>query len=389
MNKIKINSWDEFSPLEAVIVGSVFDGSFFDGVKDTKTADVLKKICDETNEDIEYFKSQMRSHNIEVFHAMPTELGYHSSILDYVDPNGKMGYQTEMSASVKPNLIPTVPLQVRDDTIIMGDKIFVTANTFEVQGYVKKYLEWFGEDQVDLSLFNENTKFKRSIDNLKSMARDEGKPEDYYITNSIPVDQELSGFCSPNLCRVGKTCLVDMWQTGDILEYMQSKFPQFDYKTLSIGGHLDGIFSVLKPGVVISGEWFRGNENLFKNWDIVYFEDANWNHVFEWEQLKQQNRGTWWVPGQEQNENFTNFVNTFLSTWTGFVEETIFDINTLVIDDRYVVVNSNSKQLRDALKKYNLEPIYCPLRHQFFWDGGWHCLTLDVRRKGVQNDYGV
>ena len=221
------------------------------------------------------------------------------------------------------------------------------------------------------------------------MARDEGKPEDYYINNSIPIEQELSGFCSPNLCRVGKTCLVDMWQTGDILEYMKTKFPQFNYKTLSIGGHLDGIFSVLKPGVVISGEWFRGNEDLFKNWDIVYFEDANWNHVFEWEQLKQQNRGTWWVPGQEQNENFTNFVNTFLSTWTGFVEETIFDINTLVIDDRYVVVNSNSKQLRDALKKYNLEPIYCPLRHQFFWDGGWHCLTLDVRRKGVQNDYGV
>jgi hypothetical protein len=31
----------------------------------------------------------------------------------------------------------------------------------------------------------------------------------------------------------------------------------------------------------------------------------------------------------------------------------------------------------------------CPLRHRFFWDGGWHCLTLDVKRKGGQIDYGV
>ena len=34
MNKFtKINSWDEFSPLRTVLVGSVFEPSFFDGVK--------------------------------------------------------------------------------------------------------------------------------------------------------------------------------------------------------------------------------------------------------------------------------------------------------------------------------------------------------------------
>ena len=26
-------------------------------------------------------------------------------------------------------------------------------------------------------------------------------------------------------------------------------------------------------------------------------------------------------------------------------------------------------------------------RHKFFFDGGIHCITLDLKRKGVQQDY--
>ena len=141
-DKIKINSWDELQPLEVVAVGSTYDSSFFDGVKNKKIGDVLKKIVDETNEDIEYFKRQMQSHNIQVLHANPKELGYKDSILDYVDVNGKMGYDTSRNI-VKSNLIPTSPLQIRDDSIIMGNKLLITDKTFEVQGYTKKFVEWF------------------------------------------------------------------------------------------------------------------------------------------------------------------------------------------------------------------------------------------------------
>ena len=37
MDKIKLNSWDELQKLEAVIVGSVYDSTFFDGVKNNRT----------------------------------------------------------------------------------------------------------------------------------------------------------------------------------------------------------------------------------------------------------------------------------------------------------------------------------------------------------------
>jgi hypothetical protein len=34
-----------------------------------------------------------------------------------------------------------------------------------------------------------------------------------------------------------------------------------------------------------------------------------------------------------------------------------------------------------------MEPVYVPWRHRYFWDGGLHCITLDLRRDGTQQDY--
>lgn len=394
MKRIKINSWDEFQPLKSVVVGSTYDSSFFDGVKNKKVKDVLKKIVDETTEDIEYFKEQMKSHNIQVFQASPKELGYHSSILDYSDVNGRIGHKSDNPGIVRDVLIPIHPLQVRDDAVVMGNKILITDKTFEVQGYVKKFQEWFGEDQVDLTLYNGKRNFRRTELNMKEQIETSGLDIDFDTLTQEEKDKLLSefplgGFCSPNITRIGKKCLVDLHQTEDALTFLQELYPQFNYSKLILGGHNDGIFSVLKPGVVIAGPWFKGKEHNFKNWDVIYFDDNRWNDVREWYKIKDQNKGKWWVPGEEDNHDFAKFVDAVLPNWTGFVEETIFDLNCLVIDDKHVVVNSNSKKLFSVLEKYDLTPVYCPLRHRFFWDGGWHCLTLDVSRSGGQNDYGI
>ena len=95
------------------------------------------------------------------------------------------------------------------------------------------------------------------------------------------------------------------------------------------------------------------------------------------------------MPGLEDNSEFTHFVEQYLGNMTGEVEETIFDVNCLVLDDKHVVVNSDSPQLTTYLRKHNLEPIFCPFRNRFFFDGGWHCLTLDIERAGGQKDYGL
>ena len=49
----KVNSWDEFSPLKTLILGSVFDTTFFDAIKNQKIQYALKKVFEETQEDLE------------------------------------------------------------------------------------------------------------------------------------------------------------------------------------------------------------------------------------------------------------------------------------------------------------------------------------------------
>lgn len=373
-------------------MGSTYDSSFFDGVKNKEIGDVLKRIVDETNEDIDYFKTQLQSHNIKIFQATPKELGYKDSILDYCDVNGRIGYGSDNPLLTKASLIPTSPLQVRDDSIVMGNKILITDKTFEVEGYTKKFIEWFGEDQVDLTIYNGNFVFPQTRENLAECLKERNVDINTLSEQEIEKiinDWVLVGFCSPNLTRIGKKCLVDLHQTAEIKNFLEKYYPVFDYETLMLGGHNDSIFSIVKPGTVICGPWIKGQEGNFKDWDIIYFNDPRWDGVRGWLDLRKKNKGKWWVPGEERNDEFTNFVETFLTNWTGYVEETIFDINTLVIDDRHVVINSNSPELIKLLEDKGMTPIICPLRHRFFWDGGWHCCTLDVSRKGGQNDYGL
>ena len=43
--------------------------------------------------------------------------------------------------------------------------------------------------------------------------------------------------------------------------------------------------------------------------------------------IKQKNGGKWWVPGEEDSDEFSNYVETYLKDWVGYVEETVFEEN--------------------------------------------------------------
>jgi hypothetical protein len=104
--------------------------------------------------------------------------------------------------------------------------------------------------------------------------------------------------------------------------------------------------------------------------------------------MKERVGGKWWVPGEEDNIEFTLFVENWLDNWVGYVEETVFDVNVLVLDEHHVCVNNpNNEQVNAFLKKHKMEAIHIPWRHRYFHDGGLHCLTLDLYREGQMVDY--
>ena len=65
---------------------------------------------------------------------------------------------------------------------------------------------------------------------------------------------------------------------------------------------------------------------------------------------------------QEDNDEFTHFVETWLQDWVGYVEETVFDVNVLVLDEHHVCINNMNPTVIEFLKKHKMEPIHIPWR---------------------------
>ena len=84
---------------------------------------------------------------------------------------------------------------------------------------------------------------------------------------------------------------------------------------------------------------------------------------------------------------YTKFIEEWLNTWTGYSEETQFEVNMLSVNENTILSMNYQKQVHDKLKEHKIEPIYCRFRHRNFWDGGLHCLTLDTVREGGMQSY--
>ena len=108
-------------------------------------------------------------------------------------------------------------------------------------------------------------------------------------------------------------------------KWFKNQFPDFEYVEVSIGGHSDACFMTLKPGAILSVYDIQPYEETFPEWDVCYLPDPRWGKVSPFLDMKDKVDGKWWVPGEEYNDAFIEFVNTWLSKWVGYVEETVFD----------------------------------------------------------------
>lgn len=155
-------------------------------------------------------------------------------------------------------------------------------------------------------------------------------------------------------------------------------------------GHGDAVFAILKPGVILSSRYDAKIKfsSDFPGWEIHRVWDPSIWAAMEVGKFKQENfNGRWYVQGQTPTPEFRNFVDCYLKDWTGFVKETVFDVNCLVLDESHVIFSSYNKEVFDFCQKHKIEPIICELRHSYFWDGGISCCTQDIRRRGNLETY--
>jgi len=204
----------------------------------------------------------------------------------------------------------------------------------------------------------------------------------------------LNGASASCIVRVGQDVFFD---NSDYLRPDQTRWivdnvlgPEYRIHEAVTDGHGDAVFAILKPGVILSS---KHDQNLnfdrdFPGWDVCKVWDSSIWAAIEVGKFKAESTpGAWYVTGQTPTDQFIRFVDTYLSKWTGFVQETVFDVNCLVLDESHVIFSAYNKEVFDFCRKHKIEPIISELRHSYFWDGGISCCTQDIRRRGGLETY--
>ncbi len=117
--------------------------------------------------------------------------------------------------------------------------------------------------------------------------------------------------------------------------------------------HIDATLMPLAPGkILVNPKRVLRTPDLFKTWDIFYAPppDTPDDHVL-----------------------------CMSSQW--------ISMNVLMLDEERVIVEKHQTSLIAALRRWGLKPIPCCFRHFNAFGGSFHCATLDVRRRGTLQSY--
>jgi hypothetical protein len=77
------------------------------------------------------------------------------------------------------------------------------------------------------------------------------------------------------------------------------------------------------------------------------------------------------------------WIDQYLDNWRGYNQDVCFDLNVLIIDRNNIVFARPLPELFQYLKTFGIECHVCEQRHMLFWEGGVHCSTLDIKRRGL------
>jgi hypothetical protein len=331
MDKIPIKGYATFHPLKHCWIGSGFRAEWFKELsigKNDKIMDPLKRIAEETEEDYRALEKILQSFGVNTYRSF-LDISKYKSLHEIQRP----------------------PVNPRDHFAVVGEKLYVV--TGGSAGYE---------------------------DVLKQIDR-----------KNLSIHHTPGVLSTATIVRVGKDLFWDVHK--DRPEEVITKYKQlweqegFRVHISNRGYHSDGSFCVVKPGCIVSLNDIQEYKTEFPGWEVLYLPDQSWSRVSPFLKIKHKVGGRWWLKGEEHNDQLIEFINTWLKDWVGYVEETVFDVNMLSVDENTIICNNYNKEVFDFFKRHRVEPVVFNFRHRYFWDGGIHCITQDLYREGKMEDY--
>ena len=321
--------WDK---LKTCIVGKSYPPEFYSFITDPRVRNVMERIAIETEEDYQKFIKLLESFKVQVLRPnIEKSIDYYKVGDVFIPP----------------------PMAPADVSIMIGNKL-----------YYRKSKDLFSYRNILKYVKNNGNEIKNNI----------------FVSNS-------------NTSRIGKDLYFGTFSdnTLDNTIFTSSRINEFsqEYRCHFINseGHSDAVFCPVVPGLILSLNDIQDYKVTFPDWEVVFLPESNLNKDDNFIKMKRKNNGKWWIPGEEDNDQFIEFVENFLPDWLGYVEESVFDINIIAIDKKNVVCLNYNKQVFDAFERYGITPHIINFRHSLFWDCGLHCITSDLDREGNMEDY--
>jgi hypothetical protein len=321
-----INSHDSWSPLEEVWLGDVYPESWYDHL-DSEIRDVFCRLTEITQQDLSVIQHRLQSMGIVV--RRPE----YESIDDFVDDRGIL---------CKPQICP------RDRFVVIGNQLIGHRDHLSSwQGTIDQYL---ADQRVGLQ-----------------------------VTGQACIN-------GANVVRVGRDIIIDR----DVFDYdYDNEYPDYRVQVVSNGGHMDGCFAILKPGLILANHYYDDYERTFPGWEIIMLDNPTYAAApaLGYLQPYPVYNGKFWDTTVGTNRAFNQHIIDHAMDWVGCYTETYFELNCLVIDTENVMMLSSNEVLAETLAKHGITVHWVPFRARSFWDGAMHCLTVDIRRRSSAQDY--
>ena len=348
-----VSSHNDWDPLEECYVGIatnarmpaydksghafVFTDEKYDDIKDLE-GPFDQKIIDEANEDLDKLADTLKKLGVKVRRPLPQDTSKSFSTPDWKTS----GWQTY---SCRDLLLPL-------DNLIVEAASPYRSRYFETRAY-KDFLyevmsngtEWICPPKPEL---------------LDSSYQLENLADPSVKNHEIVFD-------APNIVRLGNDLLYQISNTGTLLgvQWLKTILERRGYRIhiadkFYCFAHFDSTVLPLKPGLVLFNGARLSQDRyppIFKSWDKIFFSPDKIVDV-----------------GCE----LPNGVST-CSPYIG--------LNFLSVNENLVICDINQDPLRRELKKHGIESIGLEMRHARALTGGFHCVTLDTKRKGNRQDY--
>lgn len=351
---MQVQVYSEFQPLEEVIVGRAHPAESFSYIEDEDYRSAMARVMNETEEDL------------QTLCKMLTEMGVVVRRPEIPFQLGKDGKPHEFNMQSFSFQFPNHPLMPRDTALVAGNTIIETFTRsqnrfFENWCYAGLFSNYFREGANWIS-----TPMPQLRDKAKAYGDYAEVQPLYHAANFLKCGRDIFYSQPHNKEWNGKGTEIGVeW-------FKRNLGGQFRFSPAPCAGHLDGKIALLKPGVVATWNPKFLPEKL-ANWDCIVIPDKP-PLPESFLNLKKQ-------------RFYKDFVVSWLDSWIGYVDETVFDVNMFSVSEKLVITNGYNPEVYSAFKKRGIEAVPWIFRHQYFWDGAIHCVTLDTRRAGGQEDY--